>query len=675
MLSSRTDSENKKEPIRKKLHFDNHNEAIVISFIYAVFGVLWILLSDTLLEVVTPSVETYMQFQTYKGWFYILITTLMVYSLIRNRMLRLRNENAKTQAAYDNLNLAHTELKRTKFELQRQKELTESIISEAPIFIITHDEERIISFNPYAREVCGYSKEDMEGKNWMELFVPPDYHEGILNTLMRIRTGEQVSNYEFPIIKKDGAYINILWNSSLVSQNRDEENYFVSFGADINERKRYEDKIKQLAFFDTLTGLPNRAMFENEINEQLSRKAFGNFFMIAYIDIDNFKNINDSMGHQVGDLFLTYLAERLKEEINHPNFVARLGGDEFAILFVYMTKEEVMKKLEDVIHRLNRTWTIENRQFYITMSVGVVEYPFDGVNSTTLLKNADIAMYSAKREGKNRILSYKEDISRENINHLKMINNLQYGIDGEQFTLYYQPQFNLISGEITGVEALVRWIHPEEGFIPPSEFIPLAEESGQIYKLERWIVAKALEQKKAWESRGLNRIAMSINLSGKTLTSSINFKEIDTIIAESGVDLNKVIIEITETANISDVGIVIKHLEILRKKGIKIALDDFGTGYSSLNYLKMFPINIVKLDRSFINAINENGIDMLLIKNILTLAHDLEFQVIAEGIETIEQLEFLKYHFCEEGQGYLFSRPLPVDQLHAMLATKYNYET
>lgn len=650
------------------------NEAIVISLIYAVFGVLWILLSDTLLEMVTPNVETYMHFQTYKGWFYILITTLMVYSLIHNRMLRLKNENNKTLAAYDNLNQAHTELKRTKLELQIQKELTESIISEAPVFIITHDEEKVISFNPYAQAVCGYSREDMVGKNWMELLVPTDYHEDIISIFQEIRAGGQVSNYEFPIIKKDGTFINILWNSSLVSQNGEEENYFVSFGADINERKRYEEKIKQLAFYDTLTGLPNRAMFENEVNDHLNDNVYGNFFMIAYIDIDNFKNINDSMGHQVGDLFLTYLAERLKEEIKEPNFVARLGGDEFAILFTRMNREDVLKQLEEIIKRLNRTWTIENRQFYISMSVGVVEYPYDGENTTALLKNADIAMYSAKREGKNRILFYKEDISRENINHLKMINSLQYGIDGEQFVLYYQPQFNLITGEITGVEALVRWIHPEDGFIPPSDFIPLAEESGQIFKLERWIVAKALEQKKEWENQGFTNLGMSINLSGKTLTSSINFQEIDKIIAESTADLSKVMIEITETANISDVGIVIRHLEILRERGIRIALDDFGTGYSSLNYLKMFPINIVKLDRSFINAINENGVDMLLIKNILMLTHDLEFQVIAEGIETVDQLDFLKQHYCEEGQGYLFSKPLPVDKVSTMLKEKFQFK-
>ena len=649
------------------------NEAIMISIIYAVFGILWILLSDRLLEVIFPDVENYMHFQTYKGWFYILITTLMVYFLIHERMLMLKKENRNTLSAYDKLSATHNELKKTKSELDYQKELTESIINEAPVFIITHNEKRILSFNPHAQKICGYTAEDFGEKSWMELLVPREYWDNVDKIMKEICEKKQVQNYEFPIFTKDGTCINILWSSNLLdSEAEGEENCFVSFGADINERKRYEEKVKYLAFYDSLTGLPNRAMFENEINKQLSLNIQGNYFMIAYIDIDNFKTINDSMGHQVGDLFLTYLGERLKAEVREPNLVARLGGDEFAILFVRTLKNEVLEQLESFKQRVSRTWNIENHQFYISMSVGVVAYPFDGLDSTTLLKNADIAMYSAKREGKNRVLFYKEDISDSNTKHLRMINNLQYGIDGEQFVLYYQPQYSLDTNTIIGVEALVRWLHPEEGFIPPSEFIPIAEESGQIYKLERWIVKKALEQKTEWEEQGYHDLVMSVNLSGKTLTSSINFKEIEKIIADSQVDFDKIIIEITETASISDVEIVIKHLRRLRELGIRIALDDFGTGYSSLNYLKMFPINIIKLDRSFINAINENGVDMLLIKNILTLAHDLEFEVVAEGIETDDQLEFLKNSLCEAGQGYLFSRPLPIEKLNTLLNDDLN---
>jgi EAL domain-containing protein (putative c-di-GMP-specific phosphodiesterase class I) len=301
------------------------------------------------------------------------------------------------------------------------------------------------------------------------------------------------------------------------------------------------------------------------------------------------------------------------------------------------------------------------------MSIGVVSYPMDGEDSMILLKNADIAMYEAKREGKNRVHFYEEKISEDNMRHMKMINNLQFGIDEEQFVLYYQPQFNLKTGAIIGLEALVRWVHPKEGFISPDEFIPLAEDSGQIYKLERWIIENALNQKKILEMLGFHEIVMSINLSGKTLTSAINFLEIEQIFAVAQVDFDKIVIEITETASISDVDIVINHLNRLKKLGVKIALDDFGTGYSSLNYLKKFPINIIKLDKSFIDAILENGIDTLLIKNILNLAKDLEFEV-------VEQLEFLRDHLCGAGQGYLLSRPAPEEKIHELLKSNYQYK-
>lgn len=508
------------------------NEAVVVTTVYAIFGVLWILLSDRLLGALIQNQQIYREMQTYKGWVYILFTTIMVFTLIRTRMHRLKRENERTIQAYE--------------------------------------------------------------------------------------------------------------------------------------------KIKFLAYYDTLTGLPNRYKFESEVNSLIDATGLDGKFIIANIDIDNFKNINDTMGHQVGDLFLSYFTDRLKEEITKPAFLSRIGGDQFKVIFFNMTKEEVLFKLEAIKQKLTKSWTIENIQFYISISIGLVEYPEDGVNTISLLKNVEIALHTAKREGKNRIVTYKKDIEESNVKLLTTIDLLQCAIEEEQFELYYQPQFDLKTNEIVGVETLVRWIHPEYGFIPPFEFIPIAEETGQIYRLEQWIIGKAMEQKKQWEIDGFVDVVMSINLSGKTLTSSINFKEVEGIIKNSGVRFDEIVIEITETASMSDMDIVIKHLNELRKIGVKIALDDFGTGYSSLNYLKLFPINYIKLDRSFINAINDNEVNMLLIKNILALAHDLEFEVVAEGIETMEQLEFLQKHLCETGQGYLFSKPVPIDQMNEMLITKYN---
>ncbi|MHB8131312.1 MAG: putative bifunctional diguanylate cyclase/phosphodiesterase [Mobilitalea sp.] len=663
--------------INKTLQTKNilyQHEAIYIAIIYAIFGVSWILLSDKLLEYIFRDIDTYKLFQTYKGWFFILITTLMLYLLIKQRIRLMQVEFHKTAKAYGELREAHEDLRTMQAELTYQTSITESIIDEAPVIIATWDEQRtFISLNPFGQKLLGYTEDEIMGEAW-KLIIPEGRDQLTQAIFERIHKEKQFINFEGPIKTKDGRCIDILWSSKLLSPRVNGiQNTYVSIGTDIEERKLYEKKIEHLAFYDTLTGLPNRTLFEIEINKNLNNNLIDNNFMIAYIDIDNFKNINDSMGHQVGDLFLTYFGECLNAEVIEPDIVARLGGDEFAILYLKITKQEILTRIETIMQRIRKTWLIENHQFYISMSIGVVTYPSDGITSTILLKNADIAMYSAKREGKNRVLFYKEDISENNTKNLEMINNLQYAIDEEQFLLYYQPQFKLNTGEINGMEALVRWVHPKKGFIPPGEFIPIAEESGQIYKLERWIVAKALEEKKIWEELGHEDLVMSINLSGKTLTSRINFDELEQILDNASVNFEKIVIEITETASISDVETVIKHLHRLKRRGIRIALDDFGTGYSSLNYLKKFPINIIKLDRSFIDAINDNGIDMLLIKNILTLAHDLEFEVIAEGIETKEQLEFLRNHLCESGQGYLLSRPQPEDKIHSLLNDKFRF--
>lgn len=676
IIKKRTRIGSRKRSTEKKnvpIFLNRYIEALSIASVYAAFGMLWILLSDRILGIFVKNDETYKEFQTFKGWFYIFITAILVYHLIRNRLKQIQEEFNKTEQAYEQLRKIHNEMVSLESELIFQKNLNESIILEAPVIIVTwNDDGTITSINPFGHRCLGYTNEDIQtGLRWENL-ISPDQMKESMRIYNKIIREKQLINFEGPILTKDKKRVEILWSSKeLTSKDVSETCTYVSIGTDIEERKRYEERVKYLAFYDPLTGLPNRAMFENEVNKHLTNKD--SEFIIAYIDIDNFKNINDSLGHHVGDLFLQYLANCLRDEIKEPDFVARLGGDEFAILYSDETKDTVLRRLESVNRNISKTWTIENSQFYITMSIGVVSCPEHGDNASALLKNADIAMYEAKRSGKNRAFFYKEDIEEQNSWHIKMINNLQYAIEGEQFILVFQPQFNLVTGGITGMEALVRWNHPDDGVISPGVFIPLAEQTGQIYSLERWIFKKALQQKAEWEKQGYSELILSINLSTKTLTSKLNFEELETILAGASVDYSNIVIEITETAGISEVGIVINHLERLKRLGIKIALDDFGTGYSSLNYLKKFPIDIVKLDRSFINSIAEEGVDTLLIKNILALAHDLKYEVVAEGIETKEQLEYLRRFSCESGQGFLLSKPLSEENIRRLLQEKYTY--
>lgn len=659
---------NKKETKEKILFSDAYRAAIV----YAIFGGLWILLSDSILEFVLPDIEKYKNIQTLKGVFYILITTLLVFTLLKRRMRLWLLEYKKNEKAYQELKITHEELVTLESELTYQKRLNENIVAEAPSIIITWDDNgRILSVNPFGESITGYTQSElMDGSGW-KMIIPEDRHYLVMDTYYNIKNKDEALGYDGALLTKDGRRIDILWSSKILYTATDTGgNIYISIGTDIEERKKYEEKIEYMAYYDALTGLPNRFMFEQEVSRNISEDVHD--LVIAYMDIDNFKNINDSIGHQAGDIFLNYFASAILEQVEGKAFVARLGGDEFAILYRGDSKEQVNQKVENLLEHINRIWSYDNKMFYISTSVGIVVYPEHGDNTLELLKNADIAMYASKREGRNRILFYKDELREENTRYADMANYLQQGIDQNQFYLVYQPQYKLCGKELIGVEALLRWEHPTEGFISPDQFIPVAEKTGQIYRLERWIIRKALEQKMFWEQQGFNNLMVSINLSTKTLTSEINFDEWVQILTSYSVDFSYIVIEITETADILDMEKVINRLYILKKIGVRVALDDFGTGYSSLNYLKKFPIDIIKLDRSFVNSITEDGVDTLLIKNILKLADDLKYKVIAEGIETNEQMQKLIDYNCESGQGFLLSRPLLVDNMKQFLTSNLN---
>lgn len=285
-----------------------------------------------------------------------------------------------------------------------------------------------------------------------------------------------------------------------------------------------------------------------------------------------------------------------------------------------------------------------------------------------------IIMYEVKQQGEETTIFYRKNIQERNSWKAQMANKLQSGIENEEFTLFYQPQFKLNTGEIIGMEALIRWFHPEEGFISPAEFIPIAEETGQIYKVEQWVFNRALEQKKQWEEDGFRHLELSINLSAKTLASDIHFEKLETLLSTFSIDYSKISIEITETTAISNIDLVVRRLKNLKNRGLKIALDDFGTGYSSLIHLKELPIDAIKLDRSFIRLIPQEDMDTIIVKNILSMAHDLKYQVVAEGIETDEQLEYLKEYYCESGQGFLMSKPLPLEQVNELMKTPFKFQ-
>ncbi|SCY52400.1 sensor domain-containing protein [Alkaliphilus peptidifermentans] len=653
--------------IEKPNRMNPREESFYIAIIYSFFGLVWILLSDTLLNFLIKDPVLYRQIQTYKGWMYVIITTLLIYWLVRSRMSLIQKALKVIFTSYEELSTTFEELIAIEEELRYQKNFTENIIKDAPVIIAIWDNEgRIKSINPFAQELFGYTEEEVFNKCWLDIYIPEENRFKMESIIKRIKRDKELKNHESQFITKDGKILDILWNSNVLNISDLKDYEIISVGTNITERKADEERFRRLAYYDSLTGLPNRLLFEKEINKLINQK--NTKFMIAYIDCDNFKYINDTLGHHVGNEFLKYIGICLEEEISHSSIVARFGGDEFAILFREKETFDILNKIESIKTRIGTTWSIHNYHFFISLSIGIAIYPQDGADATQLFKNADIAMYEAKKTCKNSVAFYNNEMQSNNIKHVQIANQLQYAIENNEFRLYYQPKFRLDTEKIYGMEALIRWFQPEKGFISPDEFIPLSEETGQIFNIERWVIKTALIQKKELEERGFIDMEISINLSSKTLTSDVNFMELDKLFSSFNIDYSKITIEITETAIIADVNSAIERLKVLKTRGLKIALDDFGTGYSSLTYLKNLPIDIIKLDRNFVKSIEDNTRDAVIIKSILSMAQDLNYKVVAEGIETKEQLDYLRKHHCEGGQGYLFSKPIPMEEVYDILS-------
>ncbi len=420
------------------------------------------------------------------------------------------------------------------------------------------------------------------------------------------------------------------------------------------------DELRKAAYSDSLTGLPNKTAFLNSLEEYTCKKGV---FYLAYIDLDNFRYINDTLGHKTGDEYLGFIAKGLSEVCKEQEFYARLGGDEFGIIFPSEAgSEKIQVRLEEISQHFGKFWKRENHQFFVSFSIGIARYPGDGTSASELYKNANIAMNKAKKSGKNTFVFFEEIHLKNVTENVEMANDLQEAIENEDLILHFQPVFNIITMEKVGFEALLRWKSKKRGFVSPDAFIPLAEETGQIMVIDRWVLNQVLKMKKQLEDNR-NMLGIGINLSSKTLMDEVNFPYFLNIFDDYDVDFSGVTIEITETAIISDIDLAIERIKHLRGRGIKIALDDFGTGYSSLNHLKNLPIDIVKLDKSFVGSISENNRESLIIKAIISLSKSLGFEVIAEGIENEEQIKYLQKNGSPLGQGFYLQRPDSIDKV------------
>ena len=429
------------------------------------------------------------------------------------------------------------------------------------------------------------------------------------------------------------------------------------------------DQVEHLAYHDALTGLPNRPLFMDRLIVALAQAARANQKLaVFFLDLDRFKEINDSLGHSVGDILLKTAAERVRRCIREGDTVARFGGDEFTLLIPKIDKVEDAAKIADkIIRTLKQPFVINEQELVVTTSIGVAMYPNDGLDPETLVRNSDSAMYRAKDQGRDRFQLYASEMNAQAVERLALEATLRKAVNERQLVLHYQPVLEAATGTIVGVEALIRWKHPKRGLLPPSEFITLAEVSGLIVPIGEWVVRTACKQLRSWEKRLGKPLIMAVNLSARQFQHPEIVESIRAALEESDVDPASVEIEITESSAMQNVDHAVFTLRQLKALGVKIAMDDFGTGYSSLNYLKRFPIDLLKLDQTFVREVMTDARDAAIVGAVIVMAHRLGLKVIAEGVETQEQLEYLRREGCDFIQGYLYSPPLPAAEFEEFL--------
>ena len=436
-----------------------------------------------------------------------------------------------------------------------------------------------------------------------------------------------------------------------------------------DEKTRADERIEYLASHDSLTNLPNREMFNGLLRRTIDAAArYRRSFAVLFIDLDRFKVINDSLGHDAGDRLLVEIGGRLRRALRSSDVVARLGGDEFVVILEETAeRNEVERIAGELLSVLSQPLQLSGHECHTTASIGIAMYPSDGGDMQTLTKNADMAMYLAKDDGKNGFRFFTKEVKAQSIERLTLESALRRALERDQFSLHYQPKVDMVSGQITGVEALLRWNHPELGLVSPAQFIPLAEETGLIVPIGRWVLSEACAQNMAWQRRGLRPVTMAVNLSPRQFADAHLLHDIDEALLASGMSPVLLQLEVTESMVMRNVSRAIKVLDAIQSRGIRLAIDDFGTGYSSMSLMKQFPIDTIKIDRSFVRDLPNDSEDQAIAQAIISMGKALGMTVIAEGVETVEQQTFLRNHACDEMQGFLFSKPLPARQMADLL--------
>ncbi len=516
--------------------------------------------------------------------------------------------------------------------------------------------------------ITGYAEDEVIGRNG-RIFLGSDLDDPEVSALRHLLREEAAGTVVLRCYRKDGTPF---WNELSVSPVHDDEGrvtHTISIFKDITERKRQEEELIKSVHHDALTGLANRTLLHDRIDQAISvAHRHGRRAGVLFVDIDNFKLINDSLGHNIGDLLLKETARRLSGCLRDGDTVARLGSDEFVLLLADMEREEDVALIADrVLSAMVRPFVHATGELYVSASVGASFFPRDGTDSETLVKHADIAMYRAKEQGRNNFQTFTAEMQARIDHRLSLETHLRKALERDEFELFYQPQVSLADGGIVGAEALIRWRHGELGMVSPAQFIPLAEETGLIVPIGEWVLDTACGQMAAWIAAGLPPVRVAVNLSAR----QFHQKELAQIVAQSlrihQIDAAALELELTESLVMQDPEQTVRILRHLKEIGLSISLDDFGTGYSSLSHLRRFPIDVLKVDQSFVRDVTTSADDAAIAASIIALAHSLQLAVVAEGVETQAQLHYLKRQRCDVIQGYYFAKPMPAAEFAAFL--------
>lgn len=551
--------------------------------------------------------------------------------------------------------------------LERERDFVNNLLNTAQAIILTQDDQGfIMTLNSCGQNLLGIGADQFGTVKFSELgHTESSWHEH-QQQLERIEKGYCAqAQGETQITDRYSERRDIAWMHSRLNTLSDDAPAMLTVGIDITERKFAERQLYWLANHDVLTSLPNRLLFKNQLEDSIriaSRKQRP--IAVLFCDIDGFKDVNDAMGHVVGDELLNQAARRLSDLTGEHDMLSRMGSDEFVIVKTDLPSvDQVERYAQPILQAFREPFYVDGFEIYTTLSVGISTYPDHGDDFATLTKNADVALFHAKDGGKNCCCVFNQVLGTQRDERFSLVNDLHKALDLEELHLHYQSQIDSVSGKLVGVEALLRWQHPVAGMISPARFIPLAEEQGLIVEIGEWVLRQACSQMKHWQSQGLSDVRVGVNLAGQQMMHEHLLATVDSALEDSGLDPHYLDLEVTENFLIKQPELLVPKLFKLRDKGISISMDDFGTGFSSLSYLKKLPVDTLKIDQSFIRDIGTDKDDESIVRAIIVLCHSLGIQVLAEGVETRPQLEFLQDHECSLIQGYYYSKPLPPKEL------------